>query len=227
MMSRIRTPQIGRRHLVTGLAALTTMSLMPGPRSALAKAGPESELIATPAQTEGPFYPTDWSGDTDSDLVRVTGAAARAQGQITHILGRVLDTSGAPIPGAALEIWQCDANGIYRHPDDWRLVQGRDDGFQGRGRAQSGDDGAYSFRTIRPVAYPGRTPHIHFAILVPGRAPLITQMYVAGEPLNARDGILNRIRDPRQRDSVIVKLEPGDRLEEQALVGTFDIVLGD
>jgi protocatechuate 3,4-dioxygenase beta subunit len=51
-------------------------------------------------------------------------------------------------------------------------------------------------------------------------------MYVEGEPLNARDGILNGIRDPRQRDSVIVKLAPGDRLEDKALVGTFDIVVG-
>ena len=91
----------------------------------------------------------------------------------------------------------------------------------------SGSDasGSYAFRTIKPVAYPGRTPHIHFAITAPGRAPLITQMYVAGEPLNARDGILNGIADRRQRDSVIVKLEPGDGIEAQALAGTFDIVL--
>lgn len=224
-MSRIRTPQIGRRRLITGLTALTTMSLIPGARSPLAKTSQGSDLVATPVQTEGPFYPTDWSGDADNDLVRVTGAAARAQGEITHILGRVLDTSGQPVPGAALEIWQCDANGVYRHPGDWRLAHGRDAGFQGRGRAQSGNDGAYSFRTIRPVAYPGRTPHIHFAVMVPGRPALITQMYVAGEPLNARDGILNRIRDPRQRDSVIVNLEAGDRIEDQALVGTFDIVV--
>lgn len=207
--------------MVAGLAALTTFSLAPGPRAAA-----KAPLVATPAQTEGPFYPTDWGGDSDNDLVRVTGAAARAQGEVTHVIGRVLDTSGAPIADAAIEIWQCDANGIYRHPADWLLVHGRDDGFQGRGRARSGKDGGYSFRTIRPVAYPGRTPHIHFAIVAPGHAPLITQMYVAGEPLNQRDGILNRIRDPRQRDSVIVKLQPGERLEEQALVGTFDIVLG-
>jgi protocatechuate 3,4-dioxygenase beta subunit len=221
-MSHTLTPQIGRRHVVTGLAALTTLSLVPGPRSLLAAPG----LIATPPQTEGPFYPTDWTGDADNDLVIVEGEAARAQGQITHILGRVLDASGAPVKGASVEIWQCDAGGIYRHPRDWRLVRGRDAGFQGRGRAVTSVDGTYSFRTIKPVAYPGRTPHIHFAIAAPGRAPLVTQMYVAGEPLNARDGILGAIRDPRQRDSVIVPLQPGDRIEDQALVGTFDIVLG-
>jgi protocatechuate 3,4-dioxygenase beta subunit len=220
-MSRILTPQIGRRQVVHGLAALAATATMPGTSRLVAAPA----LVATPRQTEGPFYPLDWSGDTDNDLVVVKGEAARAHGHVTHVVGRVLDTSGAPIPGAAIEIWQCDASGIYRHPRDTSWLRQRDEGFQGRGRTLAGADGAYAFRTIRPVAYPGRTPHIHFAITAPGRPPLITQMYVAGEPLNTRDGILNRIADPRQRDSVIVKLEAGDRIEEGALVGTFDIVL--
>ena len=220
-MSRILTPQIGRRHVVRGLAALTAVSLVPGARSASAA----PDLVVTPAQTEGPFYPTDWSGDIDNDLVRVTGEAARAQGEITHVLGRILDASCAPIPGAEVEIWQCDATGIYRHPRDTSWFRKRDAGFQGRGRMLANADGAYTFRTIKPVAYPGRTPHIHFAITAPGRTPLITQMYVEGEPLNARDGILNGISDPRRRDSVIVRVEPGDRLEDKSLVATFDIVL--
>ncbi len=220
-MSHILTPQLGRRHVVKGLAAFATASLVPGTQSALAA----TNLVVTPAQTEGPFYPTDWLGDIDNDLVRVMGEAARAQGEITHVMGRILDTSGAPIPGAAVEIWQCDATGIYRHPRDTHWLRERDAGFQGRGRTRAAADGAYTFRTIKPVAYPGRTPHIHFAITAPGHTPLITQMYVEGEPLNARDGILNGIRDPRQRDSVIVKLRPGDRLEDKALVGTFDVVL--
>lgn len=220
-MPRILTPQIGRRRVVAGLAAVTTAALLPQRRGALAAPG----RVATPAQTEGPFYPTDWSGDIDNDLVRVMGEAARAQGQVTHVVGRVLDATGAAVPGARVEIWQCDASGVYRHPRDMSASRTRDEGFQGRGRTLAGADGAYSFRTIKPVAYPGRTPHIHFAIMAPGREPLVTQMYVAGEPLNQRDGILNRISDPRQRDSVIVRLEPGDRLEAQALVGTFDIVL--
>lgn len=132
---------------------------------------------------------------------------------------------GAPIPDAAIEIWQCDATGIYRHPRDMHWLRKRDGGFQGRGRARSAADGAYAFRTIKPVAYPGRTPHIHFAITAPGRSPLITQMYVAGEPQNARDGVLNAISDRRQRDSVIVRLQPGDGIEASALAGSFDIVL--
>jgi len=220
-MPHILIPPIGRRHVVKGLAALTTISLVPGARTALAA----PDFVVTPPQTEGPFYPTDWSGDIDNDLVRVAGEAARAQGEITHVMGRILDASGAPIAGAEVEIWQCDATGIYRHPRDTHWLRERDAAFQGRGRTLAGANGAYTFRTIKPVAYPGRTPHIHFAITAPGHTPLVTQMYVESEPLNARDGILNGIRDPRQRDSVIVKLEPGDRLEDKALVGTFDIVL--
>jgi protocatechuate 3,4-dioxygenase beta subunit len=222
-MARILTPQIGRRHVVSGLAALATTAVVPGGGKLLAAPA----LVATPRQTEGPFYPTDWSGDADNDLVVVQGEAAQAQGRITHILGRVLDSSGAPVPGAAIEIWQCDATGIYRHPRDTSWLRTRDGGFQGRGRTRSAANGGYSFRTIRPVAYPGRTPHIHFAVIAPGRQPLVTQMYVAGEPLNARDGILQAITDPRQRDSVIVKLQAGDRIEDKALVGTFDVVLAD
>ena len=206
-MGRILTPQLGRRHVVRGLAAVTAATLVLPKGSALAA---RDRLVATPAQTEGPFYPTDWTGDADNDLVRVIGEAAQAQGQITHIVGRVLDASGTPLPGAAIEIWQCDAAGIYRHPRDAGWFRKRDGSFQGRGRDITDAKGGYSFRTIKPVAYPGRTPHIHFAITAPGREPLITQMYVAGEAQNERDGILNGIRDQRQRDSVIVALQPGE-----------------
>lgn len=218
-MSRILTPQLGRRQIVTALAATAAAGLVP---SGLAMA--QARRMATPASTEGPFYPVEWAGDIDNDLVVVKGEAARALGQITHVMGRILDRSGSPIAGATIEIWQCDANGHYRHPGD--REQGRDTGFQGRGRTLSEADGRYAFRTIRPVAYPGRTPHIHFAILAPQRRRLVTQMYVAGEPQNARDGVLNQIRDSRQRESVIVRLEPAERLEAGAFAGTFDIVLG-
>src|SRR5215217_6514819 len=97
--------------------------------------------------------------------------------------------------------------------------------FSGLWRMTSGADGAYQFRTIRPVAYPGRTPHIHFAVRTSSGRQLVTQMYVAGEPLNARDGLYASIRDPRQREAVTVALAPGNGVENGALVGTFDIVL--
>jgi len=122
-----------------------------------------------------------------------------------------------------VEIWQCDASGRYLHPRSGGMGP-LPSGFQGYGQTVSAADGAYSFRTIRPVAYTGRTPHIHFAVSGPGFEPLVTQMYVAGEPQNERDGVLNRI-DPGARASVIVALEPGDELEAGALQGRFDIVI--
>jgi protocatechuate 3,4-dioxygenase, beta subunit len=220
-MALVRTPWIGRRALIAGAAASAGMLLAP---PLITQA--QDRFVRTPRQTEGPFYPTDWSGDADNDLVMVQGGEAKAMGLVTHVRGRVLDPAGQPIPGASVEIWQCDARGIYRHPADERGSRRHDAAFQGRGRSASDAGGRYSFRTIRPVAYPGRTPHIHFKIVAPGRSQLVTQMYVFGEPQNASDGVLNRVADRRQRESVIVRLDPADAIEPGSLAGTFDIVLG-
>jgi protocatechuate 3,4-dioxygenase beta subunit len=179
-------------------------------------------LLLTPEQTEGPFYPPELPTDRDADLVRVTGLDAQAQGRVTHILGRVLDRQGRAMPGITIEIWQCDANGRYLHPGD----RGRspDPGFQGYGAVLADRDGGYRFRTIRPVAYPGRTPHIHFKLRRDGRELLTTQMYVAGEPLNARDG-LYRSLDAEERERVTVALNPAPEIEAESLKGVFEIVL--
>jgi len=221
------TPRLGgRRALVAGSASLAVASLALGrmPGSASAQTAP-LPLPATPRQTAGPFYPVDWSGDADADLVRVVGAEAQAIGLVTHLRGRVLDARGRPVDGATVEIWQCDANGLYRHPRD--RPGGRDAGFQGRGRAAVGPDGGFAFRTIRPVAYPGRTPHIHVAVAAPGRGEaLVTQFYVAGEPLNERDGLFTRLRDPREREAVLLRLQSADRIEPGAVLAVRDIVLG-
>jgi protocatechuate 3,4-dioxygenase beta subunit len=181
-------------------------------------------LIPTPAQSEGPFYPVELPPDTDWDLLRMAGAAREALGTATYIEGRILDRDGRPVPGTRVEIWQCDANGRYHHPGDARGPI--DEAFQGFGRVVAGDDGAYRFRTIRPVAYPGRTPHIHFAVLAPGADPFITQMYVEGEPGNERDFLLNSVRDPQARARLIVALTPA-AADPVALQGRFDIVLAE
>lgn len=183
-----------------------------------------STLMITPGQTEGPFYPLTFPADMDADLVRVEGRAMPAAGQITHIGGRILDKRGDAVRGAMVEIWQCDANGIYQHPRAGGQSR-RDAAFQGYGRASVDAEGRYVFRTIRPAAYPGRTPHIHFKVHAPGVGRLTTQMYVAGERQNASDGVLNAIRNAQARQSVVVRLDPADGLEPGALQGTFDIVL--
>ncbi len=221
-MPLICTPSLGRRRLILGLSAAVTSIIAAGGLGSSVRAA----LLASPPQTLGPFYPRDWEGDIDNDLVIVTGEAARAMGRVVHVEGRVLDVAGAPLPGAEVEIWQCDAQGIYRHPRDEEPGRRRDPGFQGRGRTITDAAGRYRFRTIRPVPYGGRTPHIHFKVEPAGGRELITQMYVFGEERNAQDGVLNSIRDPRQRDSVIVRLDAADQLEPGALAASFDIVIG-
>jgi protocatechuate 3,4-dioxygenase beta subunit len=177
----------------------------------------------TPRQAEGPFYPRDWSGDVDNDLVRVRGAATQALGRVAHLMGRVLDAQGKPVADALVEIWQCDANGRYRHPDDASMFGARDVGFQGYGRTIVAADGGYRFRTIRPVAYGSRAPHIHVRIKRAGREVLTTQLYVAGDPLNDRDGLYTR--EPN-RATLTAPFVPANGIEDGALAATFDIHLG-
>ncbi len=180
--------------------------------------------MLTPRQSEGPFYPKELPLDHDADLVRVAGSQRPAAGVVTHVYGRVLDPDGVALDAARVEIWQCDANGRYLHPGD-RGRRPRDPGFQGFGHTVSDGRGRYRFRTIRPVPYPGRAPHIHFRIVRDGLPELITQMYVAGAPENERDVLLRRVRDPAARAALIVRLVPhADRRGE--LEGRFDIVLG-
>jgi protocatechuate 3,4-dioxygenase beta subunit len=181
-----------------------------------------AQLVRTPRQSRGPFYPTPLPFDKDNDLVTVTGRSALARGEIANVIGRVLDERGRPVPTARVEIWQCDANGRYRHPGDRRDVP-LDPNFQGYGQFITGPDGGYRFRTIKPVPYPGRAPHIHFAISGRDFEPLMTQMYVAGAPENERDFLLSSIPDPaRQRLIVPFESEPSHGV---ALVARFDIVL--
>ena len=211
-----RTAGITRRNLIAGSASIGLVA----PLAAVAA----TARVATPYQTPGPFYPDSLPLDHDNDLLHVAGQAGTARGTPTHIAGRVLAEDGRAMRGVLVELWQCDANGVYHHPRDRRGPA--DPGFQGYGRTAADADGGYRFRTIRPVVYPGRTPHIHFAVSGPGVERLTTQMYVAGEPDNARDVLLNRIADPAARASVIVALAPAPDLEPGALSGRFDIVLG-
>ena len=186
--------------------------------------GAAAQAPPTPAQTLGPFYPLDWSGDVDGDLMRVTGQDAQAQGVVTHLRGRLRDAGGASVPGAGIEIWQCDAQGRYLHPRDRGP---RDAGFQGRGRVMTGADGGFAFRTIRPVAYPGRAPHIHVMVLRPGGArALVSQLYVGGEAANERDGIFRALGDAASREAVTLHLRPADGIEAGALIAVRDIVIG-
>ena len=183
------------------------------------------ELVRTPRQTEGPFYPDRLPLDTDNDLIVVNDNTTPAVGEITHLGGRILDASGNPVRNAVVEIWQTDANGAYVHSRSGNRDR-RDGNFQGFGRFTTGSSGEYYFRTIKPVPYPGRTPHIHYQVKMKGREQLTTQCYIKGHPQNGRDGVLRGIRDERAREAVQVEFKPleGSRIGE--LTATFDIVLG-
>ncbi len=207
-----------RRYLIAGtIGSFATLAATKTPLAAA--------LPTTPRQSAGPFYPNVLSLDTDNDLVRVQGRAAQAVGEITHVFGRVVDTAGNPIAGARVEIWQCDANGRYIHTSDARRG-GRDEDFQGYGETITAADGGYRFRTIKPVPYGSRTPHIHFAVLGNGFDRLVTQMYIAGEPRNDRDFLYRRIGGLERQRLLTVDLRPRPDLEAKALGGQFDIVLG-
>lgn len=183
------------------------------------------ELVRTPAQTEGPFYPDHLPLDTDNDLLIVNDGITPAVGEITHLSGRLLDARGEPIRNATIEIWQVDSQGAYLHSGSNNRDR-RDKNFQGFGRFLTGSTGEYYFRTVKPVAYPGRTPHIHFAVKRKGQEKFTTQCYVKGDPGNARDGILSRIRDPKTRDAVIIDFAPIKESSLGELAAKFDIVLG-
>src|SRR5262245_29278513 len=185
----------------------------------------ELSRVKTPPQTEGPFYPDKLPLDTDNDLLVINDAITPAVGEVTHLSGKILDARGEPVRNALVEIWQVDAKAVYIHtrcPDQDK----RDKNFQGFGRFLTGSSGEYYFRTIKPVPYPGRTPHIHFKVKRGGKELLTTQCYVKGEPLNEKDGIFRAIRDPKARDAILVDFAPvkGSRLGE--LTARFDIVLG-
>jgi len=185
------------------------------------------ELTRTPAQTEGPFYPNKLPLDTDNDLLVINDAITPAVGEITHLSGKIFDARGNPIKNACVEIWQCDAKGVYLHTgDSGRKEKERDKNFQGFGRFTTASSGEYYFRTIKPVPYPGRTPHIHFKVKKGGKELLTTQCYVKGDPRNERDGIYLDVPKGKERDSVTIDFTKVKDSKIGELAAQFTIILG-
>jgi protocatechuate 3,4-dioxygenase beta subunit len=215
MSDRIRFPNRRLFLASAGAAFFTTPGLF------------AEELVKTPKQTEGPFYPNKLPLDTDNDLIVVNETLTPAVGEITHLTGKILDEKGNPIRNALVEIWQCDAKGVYLHTaDSDKKKDQQDKHFQGFGRFLTGSTGEYYFRTIKPVPYPGRTPHIHFKIKKGGKELLVTQCYVKGDQGNARDGIYNSVRDPKAREAITVDFAPIKDSKAGELAAQFNLVLG-
>ncbi len=221
-MNLILTPKTSflhnRRDFLRSVGAGMTLFAVPG---AFAEA-----LTRTPEQTEGPFYPDKLPLDTDNDLLVINDGTTPAVGAVTYLTGRVLDPAGNPVRNATVEIWQCDNTGVYLHTGSGGDQAKRDAHFQGFGRFITGASGEYLFRTIKPVPYPGRTPHIHVAIKTKGREKWTTQCYIKGHALNEKDGIWKGIKDQKQRDNVTVDFAPLPNAKAGELTARFEIVLG-
>ena len=182
-------------------------------------------LRLTPHQTKGPFYPDLLPLDTDNDLLILNDSLTPAVGIVTYLSGTVSDKNGSPIPNALMEIWQVDSHGVYLHSRGGSRSK-RDSHFQGYGRFLTDSKGRYSFRTLKPSPYSGRTPHIHFAVSSKGKRLLTTQCYIKGEPRNKMDFILNKIKDPRVKESLLVPFTPVKESKTGEVSAKFDIVLG-
>jgi protocatechuate 3,4-dioxygenase, beta subunit len=186
------------------------------------------ELTKTPKQTEGPFYPDKLPLDTDNDLLIINDTITPAVGEITHLTGKVLDPKGNPLRGVVVEIWQCDGKGVYLHSlDSSPKEKQQDKHFQGFGRFTTAKSGEYYFRTIKPVPYPGRTPHIHVKVKHGKKELLVTQLYVGDEKeRNAKDGVYMGVKDEKARKSITVDFVKIKDSKIGALAANFDIVLG-
>ncbi len=206
--------KISRRRFIKTSVVATGLTIVPPSLLAAQKS-------LTPDATEGPFYPVEIPLDSDNDLIHIDGRSTVANGIPANVIGRVLDDRGNAISNATVEIWQCDANGRYHHPGDTRDAE-IDDNFQSFGHFTTGSDGAYRFLTIRPVHYPGRTPHIHFKIKGPDFEALTTQMYIQGEATNAGDFLYKRLGDNANLVTVAFESNPDDSARQLA---RFDIVL--
>ncbi len=237
-----------RRRFLQTLAAGTTMAI-PGWSLAGSSLYLPDDLPLTPVQTSGPFYPEiviEKQLHNDTNLIRKLADHEAARGQQIEVSGVVKNQRGGPVKGSVVEVWQACATGRYNHSKDKSKENLLDNNFQFWGRAITGRDGRYSFRTIIPGKYPGRFGrHIHYRIDAEGYRPLTTQCYfdAFGED-NAKDGIYCRLSKQERRlvtvqvdksakkaamkaeARAVAKQETARKAKRPAVwSGTFDVVL--
>ncbi len=214
--------RLSRRQLLEMGLALSGFAVSPQLNSLSA----QTARKPTADQVSGPFYPVTKPLDQDADLTVIRGKPGKAQGQVIHLKGRVLNLNDHPISGAQVEIWQANTFGRYTHPGDTNPAP-LDPNFEGYGVTMTDAEGRYEFKTIKPGPYPAsegwiRPPHIHFAVTSSSHR-LITQLYFEGEPLNEKDLLL---KNTVNKESLITKLTPSTKdAEPDVLIASWDIVL--
>lgn len=178
----------------------------------------------TPSQTVGPYFSMRLGGEGQNVL-----APAGVPGERIRIEGTVIDGDGNHVEDALLEIWQANAGGRYRHPDDIRDEIALDEGFVGFGRAETEfATGEYWFETIKPGPVPDaegefQAPHINLVVQARGTLnPVFTRIYFSDEDeANTQDQVLGRVPRAR-RHTLVARL---DRASADSTVYRFDVRL--
>jgi protocatechuate 3,4-dioxygenase alpha subunit len=186
----------------------------------------------SPYCTIGPFFPGDFVTGLE-DLTSFQGKQAR--GQHITLTGRVLEEGNRPILNAIVEIWQPDANGVFRHPLDPRVDEA-DPGFFGWGRARTDVDGRYSFRTVMPGASiasragngyqkgGARCPHLNLMLLAIGLTRrLVTTVFFTETPDFVYDPVLDCVPDAVRGRMLARREKSGDGVVDVP-VYRYDIV---
>lgn len=190
-------------------------------------------LDNTISEITGPVFGHSVLGELDNDLIHnfaKPGESAIGERIIVH--GRVLDERGIGVGGALLEFWQANAGGRYRHQKELYMAP-LDPNFGGCGRTITDENGYYTFRTVRPGAYPWpngpndwRPAHIHFSVFGHGFAQrLITQMYFESDPMIPHCPIVRTINDPKAIEMLVAALDMSATIPMDARAYKFDIVL--
>jgi protocatechuate 3,4-dioxygenase, alpha subunit len=181
--------------------------------------------VVSPISTIGPFFPFAFVDDCN-DLTAFEGR--QAQGQHIWLGGTVVELGNVPTNHTILELWQPDANGIFRHPLDPRHTEA-DPGFFGWGRARTSPQGFYRFRTVLPGQSrepdgTSRCAHANLMILAIGLTRrMVTTIFFSDSPETADDSVLARVPHS-SRHRLFARKD--DALASEGLPGyRFDVVL--
>jgi protocatechuate 3,4-dioxygenase beta subunit len=158
---------LSRREILASFGAAAAFATVPGRFLAL-PGRPRVRLpacVVRPAQTEGPYFVDTRLDRSDIRSDPTNGKVSAGVPLILEFQVSRMDRAGcAPFPGVLVDVWQCDAQGVYSGVKDIsNLFDTTGQQFL-RGHQRTGADGKATFRTIFPGWYQGRTIHIHFKL---------------------------------------------------------------